>query len=385
MKKIIIYITVLSIIFALSGCGKKDPADAETTAASTSVSKNDPDNSHPEEATTPIYAAQEPMTSVYLPIQVSDTTAQDGTVIFRQGQQSMVLIAEDPDVADRIILDFLSRTDSDSDIRDTIESARTMYANGYNYLPLWQQTAYAPARVDQSILSLYGYSRTYLGGVHPDTVCRSVTYDMLTGNALTLPDILLEGISMDTLCTMVCTALEARSSNLFPDYATLVEELFQKSITEYSEWYLSSEGLCFYFSPYEIAAYSANDIVVTLPYNKLTGTLQDAYFPAEQDIAHGVLNQSAFDDEFITLFTQIAEVELGATGRKVILHTDYSIHNIRIEQTVPSIGSNEYNETRTIFGAAALTPGDAIVITIPEGMEVSVSYTAYGSTITEPV
>ena len=390
MRKIIIYITILALVFSCSGCGKEEEKPASTTVSTTvpatqTIPATEPDETVPEETEPPVEVAQQPMTSVYLPIHFEDTVAEDGTVIFRKGTQSMVLIVQDPDVADRIVLDFLKLSDTDSDTQDLISDAQHMHTNGQKILPLWHQTAYEPQRIDQNVMSLYGYYRAYRGGIHPDTVCKSVTYDLLTGNALTLTDILNENITMDTLYAMVTEALKPQASDLYPDYENLVSDLFEKSISEYTDWYLSSEGLCFYFSPYEIAAYAYGDIVATIPYSELIGTLNDAYFPPEQDVARGVLIQSAFDSQTVSQFTQIAEVDLGNSGRKVILHTDYSLQNIRITQSAPSIVSADYHEVTTVFGAAALTPGDAIVITIPEGIEATISYIANGEVITETI
>lgn len=389
MKKFIIYITIFALLFVYSGCGKDEAetTPATSTAAETTL-QTDPGTEPtvvPTETEPPVAVVQQPMTAVYLPVQIEDTVAEDGTVLFRRGQQSMVLTAEDPDVADRIILDFLNRTDNNAEIPELIETARQQYADSVSFLPLYQQTVYSAQRIDSGILSLYGIDLTFQGAVHPTTICKSVTYDLLTGNVLSLGDILTGDTTMDTLCEKVTTVLDGMSENLFPDYASLVSDLFNRSISEYSDWYLSSEGLCFYFNPYEIANYSAGNIIATVPYSALMNILQDAYFPPEEDVARGTLSQSAFGQELIGDFTQIAEVPLGTTGRKVVLYTDYSIHDIRITQKSPSIGNPDYEEAQTVFAAAGLTPGDAIVITVPENTEVTVSYISNGQTYCDTV
>lgn len=388
MKRLIIYILVLSTLFVCAGCGEEEtPTDstAVTTLPSVETEHTAQSETVPAETESPITVTQQPMTAVYLPIQIEDTLAEDGTVIFRQGQQSMVLTVQDPDVADRIILDFLSRTDNPSVTNELIEAARNIHAGSGSFLPLCHQTLYAPQRIDQNVMSLYGFDLTYQGAVHPGTVCKSVTYDLVSGNTLSFTDILTDKVDMEMFCELVISNLESQSSKLFPDYKELVRELFKKSVDDFTDWYLSTEGLCFYFSPYEIASYSSGNIIVTVPYSDLSGKLNDAYFPPEQDVARGTLIRSEFDETALSQFTQIAEVPLGADGRKMILHTDYNIHDIRIAQTTSSIVNADYNETRTIFAAATLTPGDAIIITVPQGCNVTVTYSANGQTFNETV
>ena len=394
MKKLLLYIAILSLLFALTGCGEDTAKATDTTAAAGTGEPTSQTESALPEATTPpettptetepqITVKQQPMTAVSLPVQIEKTKADDGTVVFVHAGQSMVLTVEDPDVADRIILDFLNRSDAHSGTQQLLDTALQMHDSGSQGLPLYEQRIYAPKRIDRSILSLYGYESAYEGAAHGTTSFKSVTYDLVTGNVLTLSDILSDGVQMDTLCAHTTTALADRSDTLFPDYQTLVADLFQKSAAEYTDWYLSTEGLCFFFSPYEIASYAAGDIVATIPYSELTGILQDAYFPPEQDISTGSLLQADFDTADIESFTQIAEVTLSPSGKKLVLHTDFSIHNIQITYEMESLSNPNYTETITVFAAAALTPGDAVIVQLPESGIASVSYTSNGQTQTE--
>lgn len=395
MKKLLLYIAILAMLFAFAGCGKETTEVSDTTTSASSEPAIETESAPFEDAVTPetvppetappVAVKQQPMVAVSLPVQVESTKADDGTVVFIHAGQSMLLTVEDPDVADRIILDFLNRSDTHSGTQQILDTALQMHSNGAQGLPLYAQRIYAPKRIDRSILSLYGYESAYEGAAHGNTSFKAVTYDLVTGKVLALNDILTESVTMDSLCTHTTAALAGQSDALFPDYQTLVADLFQKSSAEYTDWYLSTEGLCFFFSPYEIASYAAGDIVATIPYSELTGILQDAYFPPEQDISAGALIQTAFDTTDISSFTQIAEVTLSQSGKKVVLHTDRSIQSIQISYEMESFSNPNYTETVTVFAAATLTPGDALIVQLPDSGNVIVSYTTNGQNRTDTI
>lgn len=389
MKKLILYITIFALLFVCCGCGKEKEMPAESTpAVEQPAVETEPltvPETEPSVTEAPVEVPQQPMTAVYLPIQTESTKADDGTVVFLHATQGMALTMEDAGVADRIIKDFLNRTNFNSGAQQLAQSAKQMYEAGVGGLPLWAQCIYTPERVDGSILSLYGYENSNAGAAHGNTSFLSVTYDLLTGKVLSLGDILKGEVTMDALCAKVTEALRPQSATLFPDYESLVNDLFRRSISEYTDWFLSTEGICFYFSPYEIAPYSAGDIIATIPYSDLNGTLKDEYFPPEEDIARGKLIQSAFDPDDFDQFTQTADVTLSENGKKVVLHTDYSVHDIRIIHTAPSIGNPDHSTEFIVFATEALTPGDAVVVQFPSSGTLSVTYSTNDQVYTDAI
>ena len=111
MKKLLI--AFLTFALLLAGCGTSLGGN-ETTEPLENSAANTPNTEAVELQTKP--ADQEvnaalPMITVSVPIYSEDVTAEDGTVIFRTITQNMRLVMQDPDVADRIIVDFLNRID----------------------------------------------------------------------------------------------------------------------------------------------------------------------------------------------------------------------------------------------------------------------------------
>lgn len=385
MKPFVLLIMILGIILSAFGCtaapsGQTSPTNAATTAEPTT---------HPTqtEETPQITIQQLPMTAISLPVITDAQAAEDGTVVFCQTYQNISLTLPDATVADKIILDFLNRTDIHKQAQLTKEEAIEMYNSGVTPLPLWEKILYAPQRIDQSVISLYGNHATYTGGAHGSFSCKAVTYDLLTGDPLTLGNIVTDDTSADLICQLICDALEPDRQELylFEDYRDTVENLLSGNIRGYADWYLSNIGLCFFFSPYEIGPYASGDIVAEIPYNRLTGILRDAYFPAENETVAGSVVIEPFDKADLSRYNQIAEVTLDDGGKRYVIHTDTKVDNIRIIQEAPYFADPSMMDSYTVFGAGYLTPGDAIVLQIPEAGNVRITYTTADGEFTQTI
>lgn len=360
MKRCMAILCVLSVIFLLCGC-KKNPQSSQTSdplestgqgASQTGTSDDD------------IPMVQKPMYAISLPPVKEAAEAQDGTVIFNCIYQNISLVLPEPEVADQIILDFLNRTDSMTRHAEAaLAAAKQAYPSESQWQPHLLQMLYTPIRFDSGILSLYGSKVSYTGGAHTGYSGASVNYDLLSGKVLRLTDIMRSQVTADTLSQLVIDALSAvsKEKQLFTTYDQTVKQLFGAELSGYENWYFSQEGLCFYFDPYEIAPFSSGSIVAQIPYSQLTGILEDAYFPAEEDPFSGTLEAEIFTEAALNAFTQFSEIVLDENSTKILLHTDKALSDIRIttgdssDETAPSSGT-------TVFAAYTLTPGDAIMV-----------------------
>jgi len=199
----------------------------------------------------------------------------------------------------------------------------------------------------------------YSGSAHPETLFQSANYDLITGEVLTLSHIITPETTTDTLSNLIIDALNAQKDTQFYEgYEATITERFSGGISSEKSWYFSPEGLCFYFSPYEIAPYASGVIIAQIPYNELTGILDDSYFPAEKEKATGALFVDRYDTDSLESYTQYSELILKESGEKLLISTDKSVYNIRINVNYKEDGSPAY----TAFAAYSLTPGDAIAI-----------------------
>lgn len=376
MKKFLVLSMLLSLVASLFGCGVPAPPATEPATQAT----------EPTGTTAPApVVLQSPMIAISLPMVTENHTGKSGDVIFYRTYQNISLTLPESEVADKIILDFLNRTDTEADSLGVLESAQEMEADGVGPLPLHTMIRYTPMRVDRTVISLYGFDREYTGGAHSNFSCVAVTYDLTTGNALSLDAVLCEDVTAEELLQPILDALEPqfREGALFEGYEKTVETILQKELSTYKDWYLSPTGLCFCYSPYELGPFASGDIVAQIPYEKLAGILKDAYFPAEKDIAQGSLIHEEFEAADLTQYSQIAEVILAQEGNKLLLYTNSRIEDLRIEAEATYVENPGYLETYTVFACESLTPGDAIVIQTAKGSNLTFTYTTGAQTVTE--
>ena len=363
MKKTAILL-ILSLLFSLSACVQA-PAPTQSTTVptvATTAPTTQPTVVTTEPAMVPVTTA--PLISVSLPTSTETVYANNGTEIFSYTFQNINLITQDGDVADLVIIDFLNRIDATRLTADRIYAlAASAYTGQSSWQPYMCMISYAPTRIDPGVLSLFGTQAGYYGSTHPETVYSAVNYDLVTGLPLSLGDILQEDATPDMLLNGVLSDLVSREKELFlySDYAATVREHFSGSGIQNS-WYFSEEGLCFYFTPYEIAPYATGVVVACIPYNALAGILQDAYFPGEQDTANGTLKAIPFSQEALSQFQRFTELVQDSDEENILIYTDASVRNLRIETGIWSATGTFYTPQHTIFAASALSAGDALMI-----------------------
>lgn len=351
MKYACIVFIILSLLLSMTGC-QFPSVDEDTLATLTS----ELDQFLPNQNTT----VHTPLYSVSLPVVTDKMHADDGQELFQYTYQNISLTIPNPEIADRIILDFLNRIDATTQTADQLKSdAKKAYQPEQPWTPYLCSILYTPSRIDSAIFSLYGAYSTYSGAPHPETAYRSITYDMLTGSCLTLQDILTQSVDADMLASLIIAQLQqSDDTNLYEGYENTVRSRFTN--LEDNGWYLSNKGLCIYFSPYEIASYAAGKIVVEIPYENLTGVLKDAYFPTEQQTPTGTVSLSAFQADKASEFTQISEVILCENGEKQLLQTDGIVYNVKLE--VGTFLGEAFQPEATVYLSNSLTATDAVML-----------------------
>lgn len=128
---------------------------------------------------------------------------------------------------------------------------------------------------EKKLLSLRLLHSEYTGGAHPNAGASHVTFDLATGDELTLDDLLKPGWR-DRVTQLAEAALRAQYG-LKPD-APLNDEgpLFENAFELNDNWHLTPEGLGFSYDPYEIGPYAAGFIEPVIPYAQLKPLLKPA-------------------------------------------------------------------------------------------------------------
>ena len=244
-----------------AGTEPTDPIHTDPTPGPTSVPGTDP------------VILDLPMSAIVLTDHAEQSRDENGTVYFSYAYPNVRLYLSDEVVSEAVTLDLLNRIDSTRTQADAVraDAASTGTISGF------YQLQYLPQRIDGAVLSLSGTMTSFSGGAHPGSTCTGVTYDLLTGNSLTLDDILTDDCTADVLCRMVVDALSSINQNdlLYSDFSISVEERFSGYFLADDSWFLSREGLCFSFEPYEVGPYSSGIITAVIPYGQLPGYLED--------------------------------------------------------------------------------------------------------------
>lgn len=366
MKKRIAFLLAFVLLFSLAGCGSKPQTPPETTPVAatpeTTISQTEP----PVETVSPVETEsavmqQKPVTAVTVPMHTQSSYAEDGTEIFRYSYQSISLLVQEPEVADKVIVDFLNRVDPVAAAAEELAaSASSNYTASDYWIPYLCRLLYEPTRIDEGVLSLFGTHTIYSGGMHPDHLNVSANYDLITGDVLTLGSIMHKDASLEGFCQLVLQELERKADELylFEDYPKAVEKRFATDESKDEAFFFTGEGLCFYFSPYEIAPYASGTIIAEIPYEKLVGLLHEAYFPAERVYADGKLTITPFEKADLDSVSQISEAILTSGGQMHLLTSESSLQNIRVILTSSDPQIHEY----CFFAASQLNPGDGIMI-----------------------
>ena len=290
---------------------------------------------------------------------------EDGTELFSYTAQHMQLILPDEEIADKVILNFLNRIDAAQlDAETVLTSAQNDYQPDKEWFPYFYQIIYSPTRIDYGVLSLYGTQNSYSGGMHGSVSCVATNYDLTTGDVLTLGSIMHMDATKDDFIQLVIDKLDAVADEyyLFEGYEDGVRSRLGGDENLYEDFFFTSTGLNFFFSPYEIAPYSSGIITVEIPYSELPGLIYDGYFPAEREIIKGNMHAAPFMDTNMEQFSSMAEVTIAAGEEILVIYPNGNVEDVRI--SIPGNGLNlpEY----TVFAALEMSKQNAVVMSLPE-------------------
>ena len=377
MKRYIALFICIILAFSISACGKELPE--ETVPVQTTL----PTEAQPTETTVQTTAPaislyMAPMSAISLPLVEETETAEDGTVLFTYTYQNVFPMLQDPDIAKTVSLDLLNRIDSTRSSAESIRSAAIAEYSGSNWNPYSYSVYYNPMRIDQGVLSLFGNRISYQGSAHPTYVSISATYDLVTGKVLEFKDVLTQDYSAEQLSGLICDAL-ADNTQLYDDYATVVKDRFSGNSVSTENWYLSTNGLCIYFSPYDIAPHAAGSITAEIPYSQLNGILRDEFFPIERGNSGGTVTQVPFQQAQLDQFQQFTEVILDREADAYLLCTDGQIYDVTLESGTYSEKYDAFTPLSTVFACEALSLNDAIMVQTDEVLRLT--YQAGGTTV----
>ena len=311
--------------------------------------------------------AESDMAAISMPLNTDSVAADDGAVIFRHSYQDIALRTNNAEVTRSITMDLLKRIDSGNNgIAPIVDAARNAYiAQPQGFTPYSFRVVYTPLRMDNRLLSLYGTEESYLGSGQTNSTGVAVTYSLQTGKVLTLGELLIDqSAAADALkeALLDALALEREELDLFNDYSDTVSRRFSATLQESDSWYLSAEGLCFYFHPYDIAPSATGTIHITIPYGQLAGILQNDFFPDILPVTGGELTGTWFEDLDTSAFSYFTELIVDSDAEFSAFYTHKPVFNVVIENGSWNAETNAFQPVSTLFAAGSVIEKEAIVL-----------------------
>lgn len=347
MKKLTAALLLLSL--ALCGCNSKPITEIHIaqTVTGDDVIIDTPDT---------MYLGETVHAVATCPVSSSAIDAQ-GNTVFTQSYQKFRFYLDNNDVQQQIEAHLQQKMDQFFSDAATIQSqAQADCDNTEDWVPYYAKIHHTPTRVDGAVISLYALHESYSGTAPIQSVSAS-NFDATTGEELYLGDILEPNCTGSLLSSMVLERLEG-AGDLYQGYQDTVTELFGGNFGGFSSWYLSQEGLCILFSPYEINPLGTQ---VTIPYRTLEGLLTDKFLPAPST-ATGTLGADIWSEDDGERFSFVAQVELAESGSDVVIYPNETVNNLRIELGELTEDGTVYTPTTTVFAADAFYLGNAVVI-----------------------
>ena len=363
MKKMICLLLCAALLLCLPACNDQEETVPSTNAvppASTSQ-----ETTVPDETVIPVDLPEIPVAAVTLTPTTEAEVLTDGSVLFEYNYPTIHLTLPDGDMAETVMLDFLNRIDATRSEAEAVKDAAGEYYTGKSgWTTYFYNLTYSPMRVDTGVLSLFGMESAYSGGNHPNHNACAVNYDLTTGKAMKLRNILTQEVTAETLTGILCDALEKQADALFNDYAFCVEDRFAGDFGADDQWYLSDAGLCFFFSPYEIGPYSSGTIVAEIPYEQLSGILLDDYFPGEiAEVKASIQAQGLESMDALDGYSSMTEVTLDPDGQSVLITaSNGSVYHVKIEVGEWNSDGSSFVPRSTVFASNVLNRNDAIIL-----------------------
>ncbi len=317
-----------------------------------------------------------PLAAISLPITTQTISAEDGTPIFYHTFQGVEIHGENPQIVAKISQALSEQMDNAAvSAHDIYIKAQEDYTGQSDWTPYLYQSVYTPTRIDRMILSLSGSHISYDGNAHPYDARDSVTYSMISGNALTLQQILTPECTAKALGVLITGALSSYGDILYGDYPYIVDDSLRGLKGNVENWYLSDKGLCFYFAPYEIAPYSVGVVTAEIPYEKLPGILSDEYFPPEAPEVSGEVSLSPLSEIAPGQIKQYVEVILDETQDAFVVDTNGSLLRLKLE--LGKLDKEEFVTEATVFASESLVTGSGILLQVPLEQDASILRLTY--------
>ena len=297
MRKSVAMLLVAGLLLCLFGCGSK----SVQAASGVWVSYREDAGSVKSEDDTEIfvYSYQQPILQGSAPgIHMINTKLDNATTAFLYGSGGVEEMTE------------LAKMDW-----------RESWFNCYR---LERKTSVA--RLDDVVASFRYEDYAFNGGVHGNTYEYGMTYDMVSGEHMTLANLTEDEAGLKLVCRQ--HLLEVMGAEDFPGRENLMDGYEQQLDSVMNNWVLTDEGLQFIAQPYIISNYAMGTLRITVPYEKIAHVLLEKWLPAEKGHGGGTVSVTQVDSPEPAAVNFVTDAE----GENLVVRVNGAVYGLSVEE-----------------------------------------------------
>ena len=227
-------------------------------------------------------------------------------------------------------------------------------------------------RNDGRVLTLLFNDNNYTGGAHGSYSTRSYSFDMASGEKLTLADLSADEAALrDFLTGEMLRQVEA-DPDLAEEIRSFVEEGQEAealgALLRSGSWYLDYDGLVVFSDLYEISSYAAGMISFRIPNETLRGHVDERFLASETPAA-GELRAVPAEEMADGSVEIVDMVKVFDEGETVYLVADGALKDLRIASVDYFDYNGSFNESAVRWSCSSLEDAAVQLVTvIPDGM-----------------
>ena len=221
------------------------------------------------------------------------------------------------------------------------------------------------ARVDDAVVSFRYSDYVFNGGMHGYTAEFGMTYDMTSGEQMSLASLTSNEWGLKEVCRQHISAYLA--SEEFPHKDGLLDDYEQYLDSVLKNWVLTEEGLQFIAQPYIISAYALGTLRFTVPYSKVAHILDKKWLPEEKGHGGGTIELLAIGAESPAAKNFVFD----PAGESLLLKANGTIYDFSLEQ-VNSYKQNGktvfYIVKQLLYSPRIASESIGLQVNVPEGI-----------------
>lgn len=398
MKKIIAILLALCLSAALAACGSGDiyihdapetqsPAPVEGTGEPLVA---EPDPQVLDELGAPVILNVKNITESY--------PAPDGSdrIILTYGYDDVDVYLASNTAAAEAINQYLAMRDelyySGSDSGDGVNALLEIATDNYALVQdhdVGISTEFSCMRsalvdrADSGVIALRYRTNSYTGGAHGLYADRALVFDTASGLLLSIDDLSSDRASLENALLEKMNDILHNDVRYLPilDYMTAFNpdqnvDAELKTLIREGSWTLDYEGLTVFSDIYEIGSYADGIVRFTIPYEELSGIMDDAWMPPVRT-SGGELHILGLNDQSGSAIHLLDKVTISDDGSEFKVFAAGTAYDVSVDSVTYINDDVGFYQTETHWYCSYLSNvGVQIQTLIPDGMpDLMIRYT----------